>query len=656
MAQIPTGNFGYALPEIRKSREVSTVVRDNSAGQVAEEITGAALGLSARFREQADLESRKKKAQAATKTMEYETKLQAKAQEYDKLHTEGGIKSDEILSKYKEDVAALREEYSSIGDNLDEQGRSEYLATLDSIEVNRNESVQNFALNATKSDLQKSLIEAGQAFRAGNLGNAVAAEAYVNGEFGAELDRAFGADAPRIKREMVEQANTDAVTVAITNAGEDTGKLSNVLNQLEGEDAVKRFDPDFLLKQRASISSTINSLNERAAYKAEVAQNKRERAAEVATKRFQMHTESGGVANMEMIQELDKVTAGTSYQGLTSDYVKRQDEIQGLLNSPDAVQNQWLAETKAAISNTGSTPEQTKFIDSMEESIKKRQKTRADNPIEASQIENGEKPTVIDWTADADADSVANRKAERELASKRYGKDVGILKAQEVDDITQRLTDASPDEAMSIFKNISSSLADDPKAYNSAMGQISKKTSVYALAGRFAADGKEREAITLLEGKKAIDDKQVTLPPQDKFAKKISTNYGVTLAHNPAAAKAAIDGAMTYYAGLAANKNLSSADIDLEIMKEAERAIIGRQVSLGWGMTKVIAPPDVEPVVFKDAVLKGFARTAADYGGRLDVDELQFINTTNGRFQLYNGREPLLDASGSPMYVSPIYD
>ena len=92
MGQIPLGNFGYATPEVRQSQVVSTRVQDNSAIETSRMIGGAVQDVANEFKaglqEQADLEARKKRKQAAMYVNEYETKLQAAELDLERQHAE----------------------------------------------------------------------------------------------------------------------------------------------------------------------------------------------------------------------------------------------------------------------------------------------------------------------------------------------------------------------------------------------------------------------------------------------------------------------------------------------------------------------------------------------------------------------------------------
>jgi hypothetical protein len=659
MAQIPLGNFGYASPEVRSSPAISTRVQDDSAGVVARTISKAASSFSAEFRAaaemQRDIEARKKKANAATKLMEYETQLQTAEQELERGYSEGTVKSDTLLGARDEAEKKIRESIAGVADDLDEESKAQFYAEMDARNINRKESFQNLALNASKKDYQSTLLESADAFRRANLGNAVAAEAYVNGEFGAELDRAFGPDAAKYKREFIQQANMDSINLAISKAGDDSVALSGVLSQLSSKESQSRLDPDYLIKQRASLQSQINNLNERAIYRAEREQEKRERKAEVVSKRFETHIADGGIATPEMIKEVSEATKGTVYETSANEYAKRQDEIQGLLKAPEDAQRAWLADTRARMNQSGSTPEEKKFVDSMETEINRRASLRKENPLEAGEIELGANPTQVDWS-NPDPESVADRIASREVVAKKQGKDPGILKKQEVDAIVEKLDTAAPDQVIAELKGLSSALGDDRELYNSAMQQLDKKSTTYALAGKWATGGREKDAITLIEGRKVIDEKQTTLPSIDKFRQAIMSQYGDALRNNPAAANAAVENAYAVYASLVSKDGVTISEISQKHKAEAMKLAIGEQVKLGYGAGKVIVPHGRKPVEHKDAVMRGYAAAAAEYGGKVEANDLQFVPRSGGKYQLFDGREPLLDAMGKPIMVNPVYD
>lgn len=644
MAQIPLGNFGYSQPEVRRSRAVSTRVEDNSAGLITEQIGRAANEFKEAVSLQADLQARKKKADASTKLMEYETKLQEVGMNLDKAHTEGAIKSDALTGAWEQAEKQLREELEPFASELDETTKADFYARREAIRVNKLSPFQNAALNATRKDLQSSLLESGEAFRKANLGNAVAAEAYVNGEFGAELDRAFGPEAGEYKRKFIEQANLDSVNLAITKAGDDPRALSWVLNQLGSEETQARLDPDRLIAIRSSLTSRIDSINERNAAKAEREMLKREMAASSSVEKTMEFITQGNVLSTEAIMQVESETKGTSKEGVAKNLLMYQDGIKKILDAPEAQRTAYIEQRRREMAEKGSTPERLAEFKMLENAVKQRTEMEKSDPHYAYEVKTGSDRVTVD----PDSDTVNVAIAEREARARQAGTP-DLLRPSERKLIAERITTGSPDQRLGEITKLTSKLS--PQQAIKVMGEAGaeKEAGYSAYAGMLVAKGKQSEALSVLKGDEIIKAGAEGYVSKNKFIENLPQSFNEAFKHDEVARKNAIEVAYRAYLsgvtpGQEAENNLA-ADAESVV-----GSVIGQTAQVG--RAHILVPDGYDPDQFEETLQYSFAKAKQSLGLQGDVDDYQYrpvVDRQTGK-TVYR-----IDVDGKPLGENPIY-
>ena len=653
MAQIPLGNFGYAAPEIRRSQTVSTVVENNSGAMTAKIIGDAVSDVSSQFKAnlelQSELESRKKRNKASTLRNEYETKLQTAELDLERQHAEGTIGSDALLPAWEQTAKKLKDELTPFADELDDETRAEFVSSLEGTRVNGLARFQGSALNAAKKDHQSSVTESWDSFRKNNLGNYEAASAWLDGEGGAEMQRAFGADAPEKIRKAKEQASLDSVTLAITNAGDDAGSLSRVHQQLQSKEAIARLDPDKWMAINSSLQGRIDSLNERAAAKAEANQYKAERKAELSYEQTMKHIANGGTLAPETMVELESTTKGTAYEGATKIALQSQAETQEFLRKDETTQQAILTSARADMQRTGSTPAQLEHVNNLEKLANERAKERKDNPYAAHEKETGLEPVFIDFssTESIDPQAIADRTAQRDMLTRKSGRDPGFLKPEEKQSLVQKLSNANPSQKAKVFADIQSST--DAKTYNVIMKDIYGDDPVAAHAGQLYAIGTKQASdtsVNILRGQEILADENMkdSIPSKSKFDEGMKNTVGNSFAGASEAYGKARETVMANYAAMAEKKGLFGSEIDDDLMADAVSMTLGTPVELNdqrvlapWGMSE------------DDFVAKARASWEAT-GAVTDFSDINLLPAGDGRYLAAKGSTPI-KKQGKPVYI-----
>ena len=644
MAQIPLGNFGYSTPEVRRSQAVSTRVQDDSAGMISKVIGQAAREFKGAVEEQVDIEARKKRAQAAIKLSEYETNLQMIEQNLEKGYSDGTVKSDTLLGAREEAEKKLREETAQFADGLNDDDKASFYAELNAKNINRRESFQNLALNASKKDYQSTLLESADAFRKANLGNAIAAEAYVNGEFGAELDRAFGPDAAKYKRQFIEQANLDSVNQAITKAGDDVGSLEAVRNQLGSKEAQARMDPDRLMSLQASISGRIDSLRERAAAKAEREMLKREMQATDSVESTMEFITQGNILSPEAIVQVEEKTKGTSKEGVAANILKYQDGIKKILDAPAEQRKAYIEEQRRRVAQEGTTPEKLAEFKMLENAVKQRDEMEKSDPHLAYEVKTGSDMITVD----PDSDTMNIAIAEREARAKQANTP-DLLRPDERKKIADKLTNGSPDQKLQEITKITSKLSPQQSMKVMAEAGMEKDAGYSAYAGMMVAKGKKTEALAILKGDEIIKNGAEGYVSKSKFTDSLPAEFNEAFKHDEQARKNAIDVAYRYYLSSVVPgkeaENMISDDASVAIEKT-----IGKTATVG--RSSILMPDGYDEDQFSETLQSSFAKAKSTFNLQGDVDDYQYrpiVDRHTGK-TVYR-----VDVDGLPVGATPIY-
>lgn len=648
MAQIPVGNFGFAAPEVRRSQTVSTVVENNSGADTARMLSGAVQDVSAQFKanldQQAELEARKKRNKASTIVNEYETKLQAAELDLERQHAEGTVGSDALLPAWEKTAQDLKAEITPFADELDEETRAEFMSTLEGTRVNGLARFQGSALNAAKKDHQASVTESYESFRKNNLGNAVAMDAWLAGEGGEEFKRAFGADAPEMIRKAKEQANMDAVTLAITNAGDDPAKLSAVHGQLQSKEAIARLDPDKWMAINSSLQGRIDSLNERAAAKAEREIYKKEMTAQRSVEQTMEFITQGNVLSVDAIEKVTAETQGTSQQGVATNLLKYQDSIKRVLDSPAQDRTAYIESQRRRIAEEGTTPEQLAQFKMLENAAKQRDEMEKSDPHLAYEVKTGSDRISVD----PDSDTMNVAIAEREARARQAGTP-DLLRPDERKDIAGRITTGAPDQRLAEIEKITSKLTPQQAVKIMAEAWAEKDAGYSAYAGMLVAKGKKGEALSILKGDEILKAGAEGYESRSTFTDNLPPEFNEAFKHDEVARKNAIDVAYrNYLAGVVPGseaKNSIAADARMAV-----ETVIGKTAMVG--RTNVLMPDGYDSEQFTKVLKSSFAKTKQSMQLQGDVDDYQYRPITDSKTGKTVYR---IDVDGKPLGGMPIY-
>jgi len=343
---------------------------------------------------------------------------------------------------------------------------------------------QGSALNAVKKDHQASVLESLDTFRKANLGNAVATEAWLDGEGGEQLRQAFGADAPEIIRKQKEQASLDSVNIAITKAGDDPRALAQVQQSLASKEAQARLDPDRLMAIQSSLSSRIDSLNERAQAKAERVLIIRENKAQDTVNDYMKFITEGNTVSVDGIDKIVQDTKGTSQEAVVGNLLKYQDGIKKVLDSPASERTAYMESVQRDISENGATPERMAELKMLQSAVKSREALEKDDPHLAYEYKTGDDRITVNPDSDTMGVAVAIREARAVQANTK-----NILRPNEVKDIATRITSGSPDQRLQEIKKVTGQLS--PEKAIKIMSEVGteKDAGYTAYAGVLASKG-----------------------------------------------------------------------------------------------------------------------------------------------------------------------
>lgn len=522
--KIPMGNFGQSVAV------APTVpgLRSGPGPLVGEGLvaTGHAISLEARRMEAEDEARRKEAERVAAITAQAKAK-NGLADLFDEMQTglnDGSIAKTDVQKLHAERSQKLIEE-SVNGVSPDHQELVRASLMDDMGTASRN--MRKVVAQKDRADIQAGILSYMEDMqRFAGRGEDQRQEAMKNVEaFLQSAGPQAGMDAAGISKQA--QAFKEGVTANyLDRAISQEATSGKALAQIQKDIASDKF-PELDPAKRTMLENKIMARQQHLELQAERAANRAERAQERLLKKaeaefnvFQSMADKGTDLAPEYVDRVLKMTAGTPYHAGVAALMTQAKEAGGIAAQPVAVQQAMLDQLDTKIAKEGRSP----ALDKRREQIQK-VLNGSESDLKANGIRAGLERGVIKDIAPLDMSSpqafsasIAARLSQSEAVSQWAGKTVSPFDAGEADKIGEMLGSLQPKERSQMIAGIASAVG--PRVAGAVADQLDKKDRALGLAFSMAGaqtTANRNTSELILKGATAIkdgavmkDDKKVT--------------------------------------------------------------------------------------------------------------------------------------------------
>lgn len=673
--KIPLGNFGNDIADAPQRVNIPRAAFDTGNGleRFGDAVAGVGnLGLRIAAQEQAQTDKEAQelaRVEAGNALLDRENTIKSIHADIETKLESGEIRHDQATQYYENAVKALP---VPTVDGLDEVGVASFQKGLRRVELSGVSGVQVSADRARKVEfkgaIDKMLDSLGK--QAGQPGADID---QVNAQIDAlEQGRiAYGANWEQVKQAAKDKNWTNNAMQRAMNVHNDLTGLQQLEHDLTAEDGfyAGKLDTD---KRNAILSSVINSktrLENQLQHQSEMADVKAQRVlSDMERQNF-----SGIPPTPDMVSNWADQVRGTSAEAEFSQLLAQQTEIQKLLSLPMAEQKAAIEQMQSEIVSGGGDVKQYENIGKLKSIVANNEKELQDAPLVFLGKRTGLQPPPLDFTAalsgrpDEIATAFQSRMANLQTMQRQYGANVPLkpLLPQEVTGLTSMLKQAPPQQALGLFSALHKAI-NDADGYSAAMRQLAPDSPVTAMAGTLYGENRtytssrfglestvtasgSKAAEYILKGErllnpgldsKAANDTKLFMPKEADLRIEFDSIVGDAFAGHPEAANVAYQAARAAYAGMAAEKGITTPDIDL-VSKAIDQVTGGVVDAFN---SKVIPPYGMPADVFIDRVTAQFNEKAKAAGMNTDwgaINRFKIYSVGKNRYGFSNGTTPL---------------
>lgn len=679
MAKIPTGSFGFDVPQASAPADTTPIARG---------LVNVARGLEDVQQRQSEDRLRQARSDATQAYLDHELATKTAAQNVaDQLQT-GAITPDEAQSAYEKATNAIPRAQVALPkverENFDRQ--LQRITFASALEVRR-------AADATQKALGKAQFADGLDKLQKLAGFPGADINDINARGAAFGETGTGAGIPKDQVDKAVQDFQDKnwlnhATQRAMESANDLDALKALQHDLTSKDGyyAGKLDTD---KRNAVLRSVLND-QERIQARLEHHADRREARAQVAMNEIDRQIATGVPATAAMWANWSAEIDGTSQSDAFKDAIGNEQKMQDVLRQPIGEQIKFAQDAEAKLQSGGGNLRQVANLQRMTEAVKRNVQTLQTDPLVFNANRTGEQVLPLDPSALADPSSVQlatqlrDRAITLDAMRVQYGEQVPVrlLLPQESATLGALLQNATAAEAGQFFGGLRRAAGSDAN-YQAIMQQIAPDAPVKALAGEIAAKqnrlvlehnwirddvyaNSTDVANTMLAGEAILHPPKAAkaedgapklglyLPNgavpalQDRF----QTEVGSVFAQRPGAAELAFQAVQAYYVGKAAQTGRMAADnrdIDGKLVKEAVRSVLGNVVDY-QGRGEVLAPWGMEAAAFEDDATAALAHALPGVAEE-QRSQLGLMNRSETTYYVTRGRAPIQDAKGDPLVI-----
>lgn len=674
MAEIPLGNFGLrgADPAVQSQVDTRGFGAVNAAvGRAAD----AGMQIAADAQEAKAREARAmKQVEAANAIGQAELKVKTVTQKITEDMRAGNISYEQADTAYQEAVKALEmPKIEGLDAVMQAQFDGQVGRLTQSGQLALMPHIEQAKIGKFQSDIDGILDS--QSKQAG-LPGANVEEINAGISLMDEQGRmAYGDKWEAKKRDFIEGNYQNHVQQRLLEAGDNLSELRAIEHDLAASDGyyAEKIDAGKRLGLQNNISNNISRIEQHN----EMLSMKREIRAQNILQDIERQNSSGIPATPDMVEQWQQVAAGTSSAQAVGAMVQQGQQIQEFLRVPIDQQQATIQQMETNLMQSGGSVQDKTNLDSLRRVFDANKKSLTESPLVYAQERLGAEvePLDVDRLALPEAPDQAHgvmrdRTEVIKALRQKHGAEISMapLLPQEVESLSSKLQQASPQEQTQILGNLKKSFSDND-AYVAAMRQISKDAPIQALAGTLSAKQKQIElspqgwfssasvkgsrdiAATILSGEKVLKENKgaIAMPKDSDFLASFDEYTGEAFSGNPSAKATAIDGVRAYYAGAVA----SGVDPELA-QSEALKAVVGgvtehngKKIITPYGMQEEDFPGYAKEAFSAALKENNMPETMADDFEDYDVQPLG-----DGEYLIKIGAEYLSSPDGEPLTIN----
>ena len=480
---------------------------------------------------------------------------------------------------------------------------------------------------------------------------------------------AFGPDWTNKKQEFRDQNWSTHATQRVIGAGNDLASLQKVEHDLTAEDGYysQKLDPEKRTALMNTVTGRIYQVQEHNARQAEMREMKAERAL------TQMDRQAAsGVPPTPADQARWKATvSGTSAAGEFNTRMSEMVEIQGLLRSPLAEQQQYIDNKRQQMATNGGSVTEQANVNRLQTAVDNNTKMMKEQPLTFHELRTGAVVEPLDLTNISSPDGlkvlgeqIAGRFDVVNSVRKQYGPEVARNPWKPAEQAALTSVMANADDATKL-QVLSAIAAASPTGsdYSAAIKPLVADQPLTLLAGLAqhrdlkAPDG-TGVAKTLMAGSKVLADKSIPQPKEAQLTAAFDEAVGFTMPAGTPQRAQAYQGYKALYAGLTEASGTrydpDAKEIDKDLSAKAVEMITG---GIGErGGAKVIKPYGMSDTTFNkivDIELEGLATRSKFPVSQLEDMPMSPVPGREGSYYLLNAGRVQVDPSTSlPMIIT----
>jgi hypothetical protein len=676
--KIPTGNFGNVIASPAPMVNVPRAAFDTGDGLQRAGATLAAVGNEGlRLIAQEEQQKRKEaqdlaRVEAGNLLLDRENSIKSLHVDIEEKLSTGEIRHDQAKQYYENGLKALP---GPTVEGLDPVGMANFQKGLKRVDLSGVAGVQVSAERARKVEFKSAIDK-----MLDNLGKAAGQPGADINQINAQLDAleqgriAYGANWEQVKQGLKDKNWTNNATQRAIDARDNLDALRQLEQDLTAEDGfyAGKLDTD---KRNALLSTVINSKSRIEGQMQHLA-DKRETVADSVIKQIEKQNFSGLPPTPEMVAAWTEQVKGTSKESEIGWMLEQGVQVQQLLMLPPQERDSELRKLEAELRSTGGDVAQLEKIDKLRAISENADKEMAGEPLVFLGKRTGVTPNAINFMGEIASGNTEGIKKELQdrvwnlqVMKKQFGEIIPLkpLLGSEIAQLQAGLKSAGPETALQLFDTIHSTIG-DADAYQGAMRQLAPDSPVSAMAGALYGEHKKyttpggvfsSESEVTVSGKKAAEyilkgesllnpskdsaaanNTKLFMPKEADLRMEFDSKVGAAFAGHPEAANVAYQAMRAAYAGMAAERGITSPDSDL--VSKAIDQVTGGIVDFHG--TQVIPPYGMPDDVFIDKVTTQFNEKAKSAGMNTNwgaIKNFTIYPVGNNRYGFSNGTEPL---------------
>jgi hypothetical protein len=681
--KIPTGNFGYSVPDPVDNSAVSRAT--DRLGQIV-------TSIGQQRNEQAQALAR---ARDASAYQEHALAVDELKAHYAEKIDSGEIPYDTAQSAFEGDAAKITAPKPTARDPV----AAEALTRGTQMSIKRASlDISHVANGARDKDMQAQGIA-----MLDTLGKRVSVPGADVDAINAQADavapvlRSGGVNEAQVSRTIqnFKDANwyNQATQVAMQSR-ESLSALKQLEHDLTAKDGfyVTRFDTE----KRNAVLQQVISHRIQLENKLQASGDRREAKAERAAAQIEQQISSGVPATANMWGDWGDAIKGTSVEPQFKDLIASEHEIQNTLRAPIADQVRLVQQKQADLDTHGGTLAQAANVERLSRAVNANIKLLTTAPVQFAAERMGDTNKPVDLTTPGDPGTQAANAAELQdratrirALTKQFGVPVPMrpLLQPEVKQLSTLLEGGSSGQVSDLMNDLRDN-AGSSDVFRGIMAQVAPDQPVKAAAGVLASMQRDLTtgthwfkpddtitsrdvAAIMLKGdailnpsgatKKEDGKPQTQLFLTEAASKGLQDQFGKVVGdafrNDPVNAERAFQNVRAYYVGKASATGALSRDsqtIDSKLVREAVASTVGNVVDFR-GNGAVLAPWGMSESTFEDHVARALPRALEGAGLSPGMAPADFFGLDDGPedgvYVVTNGRSWVRDKNNNPVLL-----